>query len=140
MTGRPPLAEIWHRTWWDRSWGGPLAWWQAWHPGALPVGGSDFHRVRDGHPLGTPTTWVQCAGDNVLGALAEGRISISADRDAPVLLRVGDELVALGADGTYLVDARGGRRVVLGERRSLPAGPGPYRLEAPDNTVLALCV
>jgi hypothetical protein len=142
MTGRPPLAEIWHRTWSDRSWGGPLAWWQAWHPGALPVGGSDFHRPADGNPLGTPTTWVQCAGQSVpdvLGALAEGRISISADRDAPVLLRVGDELVALDADGSYLVDREGGRRVVQGDRRSLPAGPGPYRLEAPDNTVLALC-
>jgi len=139
MTGRPPLAEIWHRTWSDRSWGGPLAWWQAWAPGALPVGGSDFHRPGDGHPLGVPTTWVQCAEDDVLGGLADGRIAISAGRDAALLLRVGDELVALGADGSYLVDAEGARRVVLGDRRAFPAGPGPYRLEAPDNSVLALC-
>ncbi len=29
LTVRPPLAEIWHWSWMDRRWGGPMAWWLA---------------------------------------------------------------------------------------------------------------
>jgi hypothetical protein len=138
MLRRPRFAEIWHWTWLDRRWGGPLAWWLAWDPAVLPLGGSDFHTPAQGRPLGVPTTWVQCAGDDVLAGIDAGRIALSAGRDAPVLLRVGDELVVHDGDGTYLVDPDGGRRVVLGDRRSFPGRPGPHRLESADNSVLAL--
>ena len=148
MRRKPRFAELWHWTWLDRRWGGPLAWWLAWDPTVLPLGGSDFHSPTQDRPLGAPTTWLQCAdggpatGDLAPGALfaamTAGRISISAGRDAPALLRVGDELVVVDGDGTYLVDPDGGRRVVLGERRAFPARPGSHRLEAADNTVVAL--
>ena len=138
MARRPRFAEIWHWTWLDRRWGGPLAWWLAWDPAVLPLGGSDFHSPAQGRPLGVPTTWVQCADDDVLAGIAAGRIALSAGRNAPVLLRVGDELVVHDGDGTYLVDPEGGRRVVLGDRRSFRARPGPHRLESADNSVLAL--
>jgi hypothetical protein len=143
MRRRPRFAELWHWTWLDRRWGGPLAWWLAWDPTVLPLGGSDFHTPVHGRPVGAPTTWVQAAEgtdtpDGVLAALAAGRIAISAGRDTPVLLRVGDELVVVDGDGTYLVDPDGGRRVVVGARRTFPARPGPHRLEAADNTVVAL--
>ncbi len=46
----PPLTEIWHWTWLDRRWGGPMAWWLAWDPATIPVGGSDFHRPDQGRP------------------------------------------------------------------------------------------
>lgn len=143
MRHRPRFAELWHWTWLDRRWGGPLAWWLAWDASVLPLGGSDYHTPVHGRPLGAPTTWVQADADTdtpggVLAALPAGRIAISAGRDAPVLLRVGDELLAVDGDGTYLVDPDGGRRVVLGDRQAFPARPGPHRLEAADNTVVAL--
>jgi hypothetical protein len=143
MRRRPRFAELWHWSWLDRRWGGPLAWWLAWDPDVLPLGGSDYHTPVHGRPLGAPTTWLQAADgtdtpDGVLAALSAGRIAISAGRDAPVLLRVGDELVVVDGDGTYLVDPDGRRRVVLGDRRTFPARPGPHRLESADNTVVAL--
>jgi hypothetical protein len=76
----------------------------------------------------------------VLDGIAAGRIAISAGRDAPVLLRVGAELVALGAAGTYLVDPEGRRHVVAGDRAAFPAGPGVHRLEMDTNAVVALAV
>lgn len=144
MTDRPPFAEIWHHTWYDRAWGGPLSWWRVWGPSVLPLGGSDFHTPADGRPLGVPTTWVLCpsgAGvDEVLAGMRAGRIAISADREAPVLLRVGDELVALGAAGTYLVDGDERRQVVTGDRQVFPGAPGVHRLEDWRNAVVALAV
>ncbi len=80
-------------------------------------------------------------GEAVLAGLATGRTSISADRNGPVLLRLGDELLALDADGTILADASGRRRVVRGPRASFPAPaePGPNWLEDHETAVLALC-
>lgn len=140
LPGPPPLAEVWHSSWWDRRWGGPLAWWAATGPRVVPVGGSDWHRPGSDAPPGTPTTWVLAADGDVLGALAAGRVAVTAGRHGPALLRVGPaELVAVDADGTFLVAPDGSRRVVRGDRVDLPAGPGGYRLEAPDNAVVALC-
>ncbi len=134
---RPPLAEVWHSSWTDTRWGGPLAWWQAWDQDVVPIGGSDFHGGPGAQP-GSPTTWVECEGDDVLGALRAGRVSISEDRNGPLLLRLGDELVALGADGALLTGPDGRRRVVYGEQMTFPAEPGPHWLEDDQSAVLAI--
>src|SRR5262249_37203563 len=77
MTRRPPLAEVWHWSWLDLRWTAPLAWWLAWDPGSVPVGGSDWHRPSDLCAVGTPTTWVECEAADpaaVLGGLRAGRV------------------------------------------------------------------
>lgn len=136
MTGRPPLAEVWHS-----SCGGrlreQLAWWQEWGAG-IPIGGSDFHRYgRDGLP-GQPTTWVEVEDEDVLGGLRAGRVAISAEPRGPLAIRHEGELVLLDAGGTTLVGPDGERRRVAGDRERLPAGPGPWRLLADDGETLAL--
>ncbi len=133
------VAEIWHSSWFLlRTWGAPLAWWQAWSEQTVPVGGSDFHRVGSDAWPGSPTTWVLTEGDDVLGAVVAGRTAVSADRAGPVLLRLGDELVALGADGALLTGFDRGRRRIVGDRAVLPAGPGPWWLEDDHMGALAL--
>ncbi|MGC9668770.1 CehA/McbA family metallohydrolase [Planosporangium sp. 12N6] len=139
---RPPLAEVWHSGWWDRTWGAPLAWLLAWGTDTVPVGGSDFHAPRPGELPGRPTTWVACADrtvDGVLAGLAAGRVAVTASPTGPVLVRVGDELVAVDADGTLLVDFTGRRRPVRGARVVFPAAAGPYWLEDHRAQVLAIC-
>lgn len=152
LPGGSPLLEVWHSSWLDTRWGGPLAWWRAWAPHAAPIGGSDFHSPTEGRPLGEPTTWVLVPDDvlgngtvdprtttpAVLNALRAGRTSVTADRHAPALLRAGNELTAVGGDGTVLVDADGSRKVVRGVTVTLAAGTGPHFLEAPDGAILAL--
>lgn len=158
----PRLAEIWHWTWLDRRWGGPMAWWQAWDAahgdvpvgggvavgGAVPVGGSDFHRLDQGRLPGEPTTWVlvdAAAGpgpdgvDAALDGLRAGRTAVSAGRLGPVLLRMGDELVAMDAQGALLADPTGRRQLVRSAREAFAAGPGPHWLEDGRTAVLALC-
>ncbi|MEO3875093.1 CehA/McbA family metallohydrolase [Nonomuraea sp. B12E4] len=140
VSRRPRIAEVWHSGWWDRRWGAPLAWADAWHEDVVAIGGSDFHRHgSDGLP-GAPTTWVlaEDAG-TVLEGLRAGRTAVSAGPDAPLLLRLGDELLALDADGLVLVRPDGGRQVVRGERVLLPAADGRHRLETYENEVIALC-
>ncbi|MGI8695213.1 MAG: CehA/McbA family metallohydrolase [Mycobacteriales bacterium] len=164
MRGRPPLAEVWHWSWLDTRWGGPIAWWQAWGAGstadrrgdagalATPVGGSDFHSSREGRPLGVPTTWVLAAADDgaadpdgrcaaVLAGLAAGRTAITADRAAPAVLRLGAEIVVLDAADTLLVDATGQRTAVRGKRFRLDATDRPssgWYVERHDGGVVAL--
>ena len=141
LTERPPLAEIWHWSWLDRRWTGPLAWWAAWGHDTVPVGGSDFHSAGQGRHLGGPVTWVACESDEpaaVLDGLRAGRTGLAAGVDDAVLLRVDDELVAVGADGTLLTDRNGSRQVVRGEIARFPATPGPHRLETPMAEVVAI--
>jgi hypothetical protein len=141
MTRRPPLAEVWHWSWLDLRWTTPLAWWLAWDPGAVPVGGSDWHRPSDIVALGTPTTWVECVADEpaaVLDGLRAGRVAISARRDGPVLLRSDGELVAVGAEGTTLAGPDGPRARVTGPRQAFPAIPGHHRLLDDSGATLAL--
>jgi PHP domain len=141
MIRRPPLAEIWHWSWLDWRWTTPLAWWLAWDPAAIPVGGSDWHRPGDDAPPGSPTTWVECEGDGpgaVLDGLRRGRTAISASRDGPVLLRMDGQLVAAGADGTILVGPDGPRLRVQGPLAWLPGGAGYYRLTDAAGATLAL--
>ncbi|MUN39427.1 CehA/McbA family metallohydrolase [Actinomadura litoris] len=141
---RPPLVEIWHSSWWDRTWGAPLAWTDLWLPGgAVPVGGSDFHDPAQHKILGEPTTWVlaeDASADGVVAALRSGRTSVSSGPRAPVLLRVEDDLVALDADGTVLVGPGGRRVAIRGDHVAVPAkDPGMHRLETHTNEVIALC-
>jgi hypothetical protein len=141
------VAEIWHSSWHAlpvlHNWGGPLAWWLSWDRGTVPVGGSGFHACGSDALPGALTTWVLTPGDDVLGGVAAGRTAVSSDPTGPVLLRLGDELVALGADGLLLSGFEAGRRPVVGDRavyggravmaRGRPdAGPGPLRLTRPQ--------
>jgi hypothetical protein len=146
LTSRPQLAEVWHSFWWDRTWGAPLAWMQAWRPDVIPVGGSDYHRPGNDQPPGTPTTWVLAdpAADPVtavLDGLGAGRVAISAGPGAPVLLRYGDELLALDADGCTLTAPDGSQHVVRGDRATFAArGNGLHLLETYRTEVMALCL
>ncbi|MFI6299606.1 CehA/McbA family metallohydrolase [Nonomuraea sp. NPDC050790] len=137
---RPRVAEVWSSGWWDRRWGAPLAWADAWRDDVIAIGGSDFHKHgSDGLP-GAPTTWVLAEDPGlILDAVAAGRTAVSAGPDAPLLLRLGDELLALGADGLVLVRPDGRRQVVRGERALLPGTAGQHRLETYENEVMALC-
>ncbi len=131
MRRRPPLVEVWHWSWLDLSWTIPLSWWQAWDPAAIPVGGSDWHREGSDAPLGQPTTWVEsqdASPSAILSAVRDGRVAISATRDGPVLLRVGDEFVAVSADGLTLAGPEGGYARVPGHLATLPGRPGYHRL------------
>ncbi len=104
------------------------------------IGGSDFHKHgNDGLP-GAPTTWVLAEDTGaVLDGVRAGRTAVSAGPDAPLLLRLGDELLALDADGLVLVRPDGTRQVVRGDRALLPATGGRHRLETYENEVIALC-
>jgi PHP domain-containing protein len=107
IAGPADLVEAWHWTW-DRQDPAGVADWPAF--GRRAIGGSDFHRPADGILPGSPTTWLECADRSVaavLDALRHGRIAISADPAGPVLLRDGDELVTVDADGCELVERDG---------------------------------
>lgn len=140
VTERPRIAEVWHSGWWDRRWGAPLAWADAWHPDLVAIGASDFHRPgEDGLP-GAPTTWVLAEDTStIFDAVAAGRTAISAGPGEPLLLRLGDELLALDAEGLVLVCPGGDRQVIRGERVVVPVGEGRHRLETYENEVIALC-
>lgn len=66
------------------------------------VGGSDFHRASEngGRDLGTPTNWVFVSGEatsqNILSAIRQGHVCVSATPDGPLLDLRG------GKDGSYL--------------------------------------
>lgn len=137
-------VELWHSSWWDRTWGAPLAWAQLWRDDTIALGGSDFHDPAQHKTLGEPTTWVLAEDDSpeaVVAAIAAGRTAVTpGPRGGPILLRVGDELHALDADGTVLCGPDGRRAAVRGDRIVLPRlGTGTYRLETDRNEVIALC-
>ncbi|GAB2484303.1 hypothetical protein GCM10027063_27850 [Promicromonospora xylanilytica] len=145
---RTGFLELWHISWFlDLTATGPWAYLLASSEGAHPVllGGSDFHTPDQGYPPGTPTTWVAAeerTPEAILDAVRLGRTAISRfpGTGEPVLVRSGDDLVAVDADGTVLVDVAGRRRRVRGARATFPAPGehGPYRLEAADRTLLAI--
>jgi hypothetical protein len=140
ISRRPRVAEVWSSGWWDRRWGAPLAWADAWRDDVIAIGGSDFHRSgSDGLP-GSPTTWVLAEDTSaVLDGVRAGRTAVSTGPDGPLLVRLGDELLALDADGLVLVRPDGERQVVRGARVLLRAGAGRHRLETYENEVIALC-
>ena len=141
MRERPPLVEVWHWSWLDQHWTTPLAWWLAWDPAAIPVGGSDWHSPGPHASLGSPTTWVECEGtgpDAVLDGLRAGRVAISAGRDGPVLLRRDGELVAVDADGTILTGPDGPCARISGALATVPGAAGCHRLCDTTGATLAL--
>lgn len=75
----------------------------------------------------------------VLAALAAGRTAVSSGLDGPVLLRLGDRVVACDAEGALLLAPDGHRRPVRSPLAELPAAPGGHVLLDPDGAVLALC-
>ncbi|MFC8799318.1 CehA/McbA family metallohydrolase [Promicromonospora sp. NPDC057138] len=152
---RTGFLELWHISWFlDLTATGPWAYLRASSgaPGAsgtpghpVLLGGSDFHTPDQGYPPGTPTTWVAAeerTPEAILDAVRHGRTAISRfpGPGEPVLVRVDEDLVAIDAEGTVLVDAAGRRHRVHGDRvtSSAPPGHGPYRLEAADRTLLAI--
>ncbi|MEU0566592.1 CehA/McbA family metallohydrolase [Nonomuraea sp. NPDC005983] len=140
LTERPRIAEVWHSGWWDRRWGAPLAWAAAWRDDVIAIGASDFHRHGDDGLPGAPTTWVLAEDTGqVFDAVAAGRTAISAGPGRPLLVRLGDELLALDAEGLVLVRPDGDRQVIRGERVLVPAGAGSHRLETYENEVMAIC-
>lgn len=144
----PPLAELWHSSWLDRRWGGPVAFWHAWGASTTAIGGSDWHNPSSLAPPGSPTTWVAVdaavAGPDelpglVLAGLAAGRTSVSAGYAEPVLLRNGDTFVAVDAPGTLLLGWDGSRRAVRTSYEEFPAElPGAHILIDHTGQVLAL--
>lgn len=135
-----PLAEVWHSSWFGRD-ASPLAWWMTAPEGITAVGGSDFHRPGDNAEPGSPTTWLLCddaSADGVLRALAAGRAAVAADPAGPALLRVEDEVVAVGAEGLLLTGPGRPFVPVRADRISWPADSGKYWLETHDGVVKAL--
>ncbi len=142
----PPALELWHIGWFQdlastAMWG----WWQRWRPDAVVVGGSDFHTPGQGYPPGLPTTWVAAADrspEAIMAGVAAGRTAMCwSPAPCPTLLRVGDEVLALDADGCVLVDLDGRRRLLHGDRLRLPvdqAGRAPFRLEAANGHLVAI--
>jgi hypothetical protein len=145
----PPLAEIWHSSWLDRTWGGPIAWWQAWGlEGTTPIGGSDWHNPTSFTPPGTPTTWIAVDADAegptelpaaTLEALSAGRTALSWSYTSPVLLRADDELIALDAPNTLVITPDGTRHPIRNSHARLPATPGPHLLVTHTGNFLSAC-
>lgn len=143
----PPLAEVWHSSWQTPTWGGPVAWWQAWGTTATPVGGSDWHRPDDGVRLGAPTTWVAVDSHArnadelvpaVLEGLRAGRTAVSADRTGPVLLPVDGKVIALDAPGTLVVGPEATHKVRFDRDTFDPPGAHGHVLCGHDGEVLAV--
>jgi hypothetical protein len=65
-------------------------------------------------------------------------VAISARRDGPVLLRSGDELIAVDAEGMTLAGPDGPRAVVQRARQSFPAEAGYHRLLSGTGATVAL--
>ena len=149
----PAALELWHISWFrDLTSTAPWAFHQRWDPGAVVLGGSDFHFPSGPWTVGTPTTWVAAEDDSaeaILAGVRAGRtaISVGVSEDAvpcplhtPVLLRVGDDVIAVAGAGTVLVDAEGRRRRITGETERIPAswGTGRWHLQDADRRVLAI--
>jgi hypothetical protein len=81
---------------------------------------------------------VACADGDVLGGMLAGRTSVSAGPDAPVLLHVGDEWVAVEADGAMLVCPEGRRTPVSGDLATFTGHEGPHLLERTDRSIVSI--
>ena len=127
------MTELWHSSW-DRTTDEPLKWWSE-NGSKIPIGGSDFHRyTSDGLP-GEPTTWVEIdtednevTQDQVLSALSQGRVAISADPKSAVVFALEDEMAVDGGDGLTLVKPSGKRELVTKNFMTVSGESGLYSL------------
>ena len=137
------LTELWHSSW-DRKSSDPIAWWV--DNGAIPIGGSDFHREgSDGLP-GQPTTWIEINSESdevtewqILEALSSGRTSISGDVNDPVIIPVGDEVFVLDGEGCSLMAPNGTITAILTNIHKVKASSGLYSLINPKGHYQSLC-
>ena len=138
-----PLMELWHSSW-DRMSEEPIEWWDSRR--AIPIGGSDFHRLgSDGLP-GEPTTWVEIASDEdevteeqILNALSHGRVSISGDVNDPVIVPVDDEVVVDGGEGCTLHAPNGAKTLITSDRQNVKGATGLYSLIDAKGIYQSLC-
>ncbi len=143
--------EVWHQSW-DRRREDPIKYWRERAPWAHGVGGSDFHRLGDTdgtgrqRMVGAPTTWVEVPERSgppepaeVLLALKEGRVAISAGPAGPLLVEREGALWAFGAEGCELVEASGRSRPVRAKAAQFSDATGPAWLVGPEGEVVALC-
>jgi hypothetical protein len=129
-----PLTELWHSSW-DRESEDPISWWRT-NGAAIPIGGSDFHRLgADGLP-GDPTTWVEIdtednevTQDQVLKALGAGRVAISADPTAPVVFPIDDEIAVQDGQGCTLLTPSGRTVIIEKGFQTLSGESGLYMLQ-----------
>jgi hypothetical protein len=128
------MTELWHSSW-DRKTAEPLDWWRE-NGSKIPIGGSDFHRfTSDGLP-GEPTTWVEIdtednevSQDQVLSALSQGRVAISADPKSAVVFALEDEMAVDGGDGLTLITPSGRRELITKDFITVSGESGLYSLQ-----------
>lgn len=138
-----PLTELWHSSW-DRQTEEPIQWWKS--NGAIPIGGSDFHRLgSDGLP-GEPTTWIEIATDEdevtekeILTALSRGHVSISGAVNDPVIVPVDDEIIVDGGEGCTLRAPNGAKTLITSDRQSVKSATGFYSLIDAKGIYQSLC-
>ncbi len=158
------VHSSWYRNLTDTS---VFAWFELWrerHPGTLLIGGGDFHRREEPIRPGMPTTWIaaeECSAGALIEGVRAGRTTMTASAHVlsgflgqpgaevrpdlfgvPTLIRHGEDLLALDAAGTVLVDGAGRRQVVGAadrQRIRAPRDRGPFRLERANRWVVALC-
>ena len=138
-----PLMEMWHSSW-DRFELSPIEYWRE-KGSPIPIGGSDFHRMgSDGLP-GDPTTWVMVATEDnvvsekeVMDALRNGRVAISASPKAPVVYPMEEDLIVQGGEGTILLTPRGIRKNVDSELFRIKKESGLYTLTNHSGEHLAI--
>jgi hypothetical protein len=127
------MTELWHSSW-DRKSDEPFQWWSE-NGSKIPIGGSDFHRfTSDGLP-GEPTTWVEIdtednevTQEQVLAALSQGRVAISADPNSAVVFALEDEMAVDGGDGLTLIMPSGKRELITKDFVTVSGESGLYSL------------
>lgn len=137
------LSEVWHSSW-DRKSADPLQWWNE-HGRPIPIGGSDFHRLgSDGAP-GDPTTWVLCDTEDpyvtqsqVLDALIQGRVAISASPTSPVAFALEGEIAVRDGQDCILTTPSGAQLTIEKEFQTLEGEKGLYTLQSADGSYQSL--
>ena len=137
------MTELWHSSW-DRKSDEPFRWWES-NGGAIPIGGSDFHRLQSECLPGDPTTWVlidtedyEVTQEQVLSALASGRVAISANPSAPVVYPFEDKIIVDDGAGCTLTTPSGKKYVIGRDSESFAGDKGLYTLTDDERTYQAL--
>lgn len=157
MERGPDGVELYHGSWYEEPIAtSVLAWFQRWRRNVTLIGGSDFHNRNTSLRPGLPTTWVaakECTAEAILDGIKAGRTTITAastflsETEArpvhdtvPILIRQGEELLAVAATGLVLVSGLGRRQMVECDDEIIiaPREEGPYRLENSHRVVVAL--